>query len=112
MDFITQIYAALLPTLLQFTGLALAWIIARVATVAKDRWGIEIEAKHREALHSALMSGIRAALSKGLSGQEAVAAAIAYAQDSVPDAMERLGPSIQVLSSLAEAKLREATEGK
>ena len=35
---------------------------------ARARWGIEIEARHREALHSALMTGVRHALARGAAG--------------------------------------------
>lgn len=46
---------AILPTLLTLIGAILSFILARAADVAKARWNIEIEARHREALHSALM---------------------------------------------------------
>jgi hypothetical protein len=109
MDFLTTLYTAILPTLLQLIGALLGILLIRASTYASARWGIEIEARHREALHSAIMSGIRAALTKGLSGQAAIDAAIVYANDSVPDALEALGPSFETITALAEAKLREAT---
>ena len=61
-----------------------------------------------EALHSALMSGVRAALMRGLSGPEAVEAAIIHASGSVPDAIKALKPDAGVLTRIAEAKLRDA----
>ena len=57
-------------------GTVLTIVLDRATKVARERWGIEIEATHRSALHSALMSGIRAALLRGLSGADAVEAAI------------------------------------
>lgn len=98
----------LLPTVLELTGIALGGVLMRASLVAKKRWGIEIEAKHREALHSALMSGVRAALDRGLSGRAAVDAAVDHAAQSVPDAMAALNPTVEVLASIAKAKLREA----
>lgn len=103
MTILTQILMGLLPVL----STILTWAIASAARAAKQRWGIEIEARHREALHSALMSGIRAALGRGLSDERAVNAAIAHAGRSVPDAMDALAPTAEVLTSLARSKLRE-----
>lgn len=106
------ILTAVLPPLLDIAGIAVAGVLIRVSLVAKQRWGIEIEARHREALHAALMSGVRAALAGGLSGQAAVDAAIRHAARSVPDAINRLSPTAQVLASIAEAKLAEAKRGE
>lgn len=109
MDLLKELYTAILPTLLQAIAAILGLLLIRASTYASARWGIEIEARHREALHSALMSGIRAALSKGLAGQAAIDAAVVYASESVPDALAALDPSVEVMTRLAEAKLREAT---
>jgi hypothetical protein len=106
--FLTTLYSELLPVLLQLIGALLGLLLMRAAAVAKTRWGIEIEARHREALHSALMSGITAALMNGLRGKDAVDAAISHAARSVPDALAALEPSTEVLTSLASAKLRDA----
>lgn len=108
--FLAQFYAAVLPLLLTAIAAFLARVLTSAAQVAKDRWGIEIEARHREALHSALMSGVTAALSRGLKGQDAIEAAVVYAQESVPDALARLRPDGDLLVSLATAKLREAID--
>lgn len=108
--FLTQLYAAVLPLVLTAIAALLARILASAATVAKERWGIEIEASHRAALHSALMSGVRAALSRGLSGQAAIDAAVEHTYRSVPDAIAHLGPTAGVLVNLANSKLREVIE--
>ena len=108
MELLTTLYTTILPTLLQVIGALLGVLLIRASTYASARWGIEIEARHREALHSAMMSGIRAALTKGLTGQAAVDAAIVYANDSVPEALNALDPSAETITALAEAKLREA----
>lgn len=97
-----------LPTVLELTGIALGGVLLRASLVAKRRWGIDIEARHREALHSALMSGVRAALDRGLSGRAAVDAAVEHATQSVPDAIGALDPTIEVLATIAKSKLREA----
>ncbi|MDO5631117.1 MAG: hypothetical protein Q4G22_04695 [Paracoccus sp. (in: a-proteobacteria)] len=104
---LAEFAATILPAAVQLIGAALGLLLIRAANVARDRWGIEIEARHREALHSALMSGIRAAILKGLRGDAAVDMAIAHATASVPDALSRLQPSADVLISIATAKLEE-----
>ena len=108
-DFLLMLYWELLPTLLQIIAAILGLVLLRVADVARARWGIEIEARHREALQSALMSGISAALSRGLTGSAAIQAGIAYARESVPDAMAKLQPKETVLRDLAAAKLHQAS---
>lgn len=107
-DILTALYYDLLPTLLQAISVILGIVLMRVAGVAKARWGIEIEARHREALHSALVTGISMALRRQMSPTDAVGAAIQYARRSVPDAFEALAPAPDVLADLATAKLREA----
>ncbi|MDD2870101.1 hypothetical protein [Neomegalonema sp.] len=101
----------LLPILLQLLGLVIGGLLLSLSQLARRRWGIEIEAAHRDALHSALMSGVRAAVARGLNGQAATAAAVAYAGRSVPDALTALNPGEGVLVSIAEAKLTEASGG-
>lgn len=105
------IYSAILPSLLEIIAVVLGALLIRATETARTRWGIEIEARHREALHSAMMSGIRAALARGLSGEAAISAAISYAGQSVPDALAKLSPTGEVLQSIAEAKLREVMAG-
>ncbi len=103
-DFLTPI----LPVALELMGLVLGALLIRATSAAKDRWGIEIEARHREALHAALMSGARAALMRGLTDRDAITAAIDHARKSVPDAIGKLRPEQRVMVRIAEAKLRDA----
>lgn len=102
-----QVFAQFLPLILQGISAVLGLLLIQGAGIAKERWGIEIEARHREALHSALMSGIRAALERGDDRTAAITSAIAHATQSVPDAISALNPSTGVLQSIAEGKLRE-----
>lgn len=102
---LTDIYTAVLPTLLELIGAILGIVLLRASAVAKARWGIEIEARHREALQSAVMSGIAAALAKGLKGSDAIDAAVKHVEASVPEALAALKPSAQVLTNIAAAKL-------
>lgn len=107
-DFLNDIVSHSTPAIVSLFGLVLTTVITRAATVAKTRWGIEIEARHREAIHSALLSGVTAALARGLTGPAVTRAARVYAQDSVPDAIRALPQATEsVLASIAEAKVRE-----
>ncbi|UXU74345.1 MULTISPECIES: hypothetical protein [unclassified Paracoccus (in: a-proteobacteria)] len=111
-SFWSDISAALVPGVLTLFGTVMTLIISRLANMAEESWGIDIEARHRAALHSAIMSGVRSALARGLDGNAAVSAALAHASASVPDAIRKLPQATpEVLTSLAEAKLREALEG-
>ena len=97
---------ALTPHLLELIAAVATIIIGWLAAKARARWGIEIEARHREALHSALMTGVRHALARGLQEREAAAeAAVNYVRTSVPDALRALRPGPQQLVEMAEAKL-------
>ncbi|WP_444464249.1 hypothetical protein [Rhodobacter capsulatus] len=87
-------------------GLIIAW----AAATAKQRWGIEIEGRHREALHSAIMSGVRAALLARLPREAVVSAALDYTRASVPDALKALRPDDAVLTRIVEAKLKEVLD--
>lgn len=101
-----DISAAVLPALVTLFGTVMTIILNRAAAAARERWGIEVEARHREALHSAIMSGVQAALLRGAKRGDAIEAAITYARKSVPDAIGKLAPGPDVLKSIAEAKLR------
>lgn len=105
---LTDIYTAILPTLLELIAAILGVVLLRVSAVAKEKWGIEIEARHREAFQTAVMSGIAAALAKGLQGSDAIDFAVKHVEASVPDALAALKPSAQVLTNIASAKLNAA----
>ena len=110
-EILSQIYAATLPPLLLILSTILGRIIAKAAMVAKDRWGIEIEARHREALQSAMMTGISAALARGLKRDEAVNAAIQHAIGAgARDAVEFFDLRMDDLQRLAESKLPPTIE--
>ena len=106
MDTITVaiILQVVLPIVATITTALIGW----AATAAKQRWGIEIEARQREALHQALMTGAQLALTRlGPQASQAALAAevIKYAQGSVPGAISGLRPTGGVLSDLALAKI-------
>lgn len=95
----------ILPHLVDLAAILLSIVIGRAAIYAKDRWGMDIEAKHREALHSAIMSGVQAAVLSGRDGETAILSAVRYARSSTPGAIKALKAADSVLEDLAAAKL-------
>lgn len=82
-----------------------------------ERMRIEIEAKHRAALHSALETGVGYALDAAELAlranpaigvpDAAIGRVLDYVERSVPDAIKKLGPSRQMLQDMARAKIVE-----
>ncbi|MCA0920213.1 hypothetical protein [Pseudooceanicola nanhaiensis] len=107
-----DLLALLTPSLLALFGALLTWVINGAAAYIKVKAGVEIDAVHRDALHSALMTGAKAALGKGTGGglDALKAEAIAYARESVPEAIAWLVPGDGVLDRLAERFVLEAME--
>ena len=52
-----SIIAAVTPGILEILGVLLTGIIGWAATKARQKWNIDIEARHRKALQSALLTG-------------------------------------------------------
>lgn len=100
------------------SGFVLA-VLSVLTPVLKQRWGLDIEARHREALHSALMTGVRDGLgvlqvkagSTAIEVRSAVVAhAIAWARSSVPDALAKFQLDRDDEAALAKLeKLANAT---
>lgn len=91
--FLQQIVAAVLPAL----GVLISAILLYGASLLKAKTGIDIEARHREALQSALMNGILFALQRAgwVAGDKITPAimttARSYVESSVPDALKQFG---------------------
>ena len=103
---------AAMPQILDIAGIVLAGVLTWAAAAAKRKFGIDIDARHRESLHSALMTGARLAAARQMTGKAAVGLILDYVRQSVPDALDRLMPGQGVLADLAEAKLHEAVQDK
>ncbi|MBD9528959.1 hypothetical protein [Paracoccus sp. PAR01] len=102
------LFEAATPHVLEIVSIGLTAVIGWGAAKARQKWGIEIESKHRDALHSALMTGARLAMARQLTGAAAVGVVLDYAKKSVPDALAYLKPGLEVLDLLAASKLNEA----
>ncbi len=104
------IKAAVIPHVLEIISIMLASMVGWAANTARKKWGIDIEAKHRDALHSALMTGAQLAMQRGLTGQEAINQILQHVQISVPHAVIGLDARTEVLGNLAQAKLQEVAK--
>ncbi|RHZ95159.1 hypothetical protein D1114_10125 [Cereibacter sphaeroides] len=103
----SELLNALTPSLLDLAGVVLTALIG-FATVRFQRWtGIQIEARHREALHSAIMTAARVAVARGLRREVAAEFVSSYARASVPEALKRLSPSVETFDALVRSKLLE-----
>lgn len=78
-----------------------------VAAWGKRQFGFDIKAKHRDALHSAFMTGARLSAVRELTGQAARKLVLDYVKTSVPDALSQLAPSQEMLTYLTEMKLNQ-----
>ena len=100
-----DLLTAVTPSLLELAGAILAFAISAAAVRFRRLTGLQIEARHREALHSAIMTAARTAVARGLTRDVATEFVAAYVQASVPDALRHLAPSADTLSGLIRSKL-------
>lgn len=102
-----EILEAILPHIIE-AFMALVTLATGYAVVLFKRWtGIQIEERRRQALHSAIRTGVLALTDRGLSGEELVEGVKDYIRQSVPDALAALVPGDGVLSTLIKSKVRE-----
>lgn len=109
MDTLEQLMTILTPILLALAGL----VAVRVETRIKRMTHVELESYHREALHLALSTGVKLAVAKALRDGQSVdahiedikAQGVAYARQSVPDAIDYLKAQFDHLLTMAESKV-------
>jgi hypothetical protein len=101
--FLSELLLAILPAVGVVISAALLW----GASVLQRNTGINIEAKHREALQSALMNGVLFALQRagwvqGQPTEKLLTAARSYVESSVPDALKQFGIDAATAAGRAE----------
>lgn len=96
---IGQLLDALVPILLT----AIAAQLARLYPWLREKWGVEIEQKHRDALNEAILSGIESAIRRSIPEAQVGRVALDYVRRSVPDAIRRLGATDDILADKIEA---------
>lgn len=90
--FVQQLLTAILPAI----GFLISAILIYGAGLLKQKTGIDIEARHREALQSALMNGVLFALQRagwvhGQPTDKLLTMARSYVETSVPEALTKFG---------------------
>ena len=112
-DSIQNIIQPILVELLLTLILAvLAWFLR----LLPERFRVDIEAKHRAALHSALDTGVGLLIDTMqkhptiAAPDMAIGTVLDYVERSVPDAIRRLGPSRAQLEDMARAKLQHQVD--
>lgn len=112
-DMIQNIVQPILVELLLTTILlAASWLMRRLP----ERMRLDIEARHREALHRALDTGVGLVIDTLQKHptiavpDRAVSEIAGYVHQSVPDALRRLAPSQAQLETMARAKLQERVD--
>lgn len=113
MDF-TAIFNDLQPVLIEGLSVLVLAVMGWAANTLRVRYGLDIEERHRAVLHSALMNGVRAAISGGgyTAGRDAIIdTAIRYVRaQGAPVAAKRLGVSDDTLRTLALAKIEAVAQ--
>lgn len=110
-----ELFEQVTPYLISLAATILTYLAVRANAYMKVKTGLEIEAINRQALHSALETGVELAIAKATKNKTAAAAAqdelvamiVEYVQRSVPDALETLRPSREQLQDMAIAKVEQ-----
>lgn len=86
-------------------GLFIGWLMMRLPPAVRSY----VEANHRAALHSALVTAAQSVIDGDPETHPDVAIAkmSEHVRESVPDAIAALNPSAKVLENLARSKLRD-----
>ena len=109
---IDAIQNVLQPLLADYLAWALMGVLAWFLRWLPAKWRVEVEARHREALHRALNTGIGLVIDtiqkdpRIAVPDAAVGRIVGYVKASVPGAIRRLGPSQEMLETMARAKLQ------
>lgn len=113
LDSLQNIIQPILVELLLTLILAvLAWFLR----LLPERFRVDIEAKHRAALHSAIDTGVGLLIDTMqkhptiAAPDMAIGTVLDYVERSVPDAIRRLGPSRAQLEDMARAKLQQQVD--
>lgn len=109
-----SIFGALKPYITELVGIFVAGVLGYLATLVKAKFGLDIEAKHREALQTALTNaaGLLIAKGDGLAAginfdvkNPIVAEAVNYALKGAPDAMKYFGLTPERVRDMLAAKV-------
>jgi hypothetical protein len=108
------LYEIVAPYVFMLVSAVVVGLLTWITNLVKQWTGIQIQAKHREAIHSAAMTGVAAGLARArVKASEVtfdvksvvIKEAVDWAYKSVPDALKALGVGPDKLAELAASKL-------
>lgn len=104
------------PIIVELLLGAILAVIAWAMRLLPERLRVDVEARHRDALHRALDTAVGLVIDtlqrhpSVAVPDAAVTQVIRYVKGSVPDAIKRLGPSQAQLEAMATAKLQSKVD--
>ena len=110
---IDTIQAILTPVIADYLGFVILGIAGFFLRNLPAKWRLDVEQKHRDALHRALLTGVNFAFDTlqlhpaVATHDKAIGVVVDYVKGSVPDALKRLAPSQEQLEAMARAKMQE-----
>lgn len=102
------------PYIIELAGILIAALSAWLFKLIREKLGLDIEARHREAFQTALTQAAGLLISRLGSGSlasrlpidsPAIADGVAYVQQAVPDAVARFGIESHVIAEKLTAKI-------
>lgn len=113
---IDSIQSIVQPILVELLLTLILAVLAWFLRLLPERFRVDIEAKHRAALHSAIDTGVGLLIDTMqkhptiAAPDMAIGTVLDYVERSVPDAIRRLGPSRAQLEDMARAKLQQQVD--
>lgn len=109
---IDTVQSILAPIVADYLGFLLLALVGFFMRHLPSKWRLEVEQKHRLALHKALETGVNLAVDTlqrhpaVAVHDKAIAVVVDYVAGSVPDALQRLAPTQKQLEDMARAKIQ------
>jgi hypothetical protein len=109
-----SIFGVWRPYIVEIVGILIAGMVGWIVNLLRIRFGLEIEARHREALQTALTNAAGLVIGKGenLAGKlqvtvrnDAIAEAVSYVLKGAPDALAYFGLTPDRVRQMVEAKV-------
>jgi hypothetical protein len=113
-----SIFGSWRPYIVEIVGIAIAAVVGWIVKLLRDKLNIEIEARHREALQTAVTNAAGLVIGKGehLASKlkitvqnDAIGEAVAYVLKGAPDALAYFGVTPDRVRQMIEAKVGIAT---
>ena len=114
--FLDSIQAIVQPIIVDLLLMLVLAIAGWALSFLPARFRLDIEARHRDALHKALDTGVGLAIDTLqkhptiAAPDMAIGAVLDYVDRSVPDALRKLAPSRAQLEDMARAKLQQQVD--